>query len=187
MKITLPDNSIVYLDRSTFRFYREKSYPESDFQIPLNYDMLQQYLEQPHLKFGKCFRRINDTPCYTGNWMRDEYDTQILCATYDLKPGEGSYGMMFTSSHKVYHVLDGCVIEHLGYGWGSHTYNWIEGFEVLKATCLFNGIQQPQRLKGDTNPRPLADILADLNKLEINHHLYAQNLVGYDDLLSTKN
>lgn len=187
MKITLPDNSVVYLDRSTFRFYREKTFPDNGFELPINYDMLVRYLERPHLKFSNCFHRVDDTPCYSGSWKIGEYDTQILKAVYALEPGEGSYGMMFTSSHSVYHVLDGCIIEHKGYGWGSHTYNWLEGFEVLRATCLFNGVKQPLRLKGETNPRPLADILVDLNQYSVNHRLYSRNLVGYDDFKLAKN
>jgi len=187
MKITLPDKSVVYLDRSTFRFYCKKNYADNGFEIPLNYELLRQYLEEPHLKFCDCFRRVNDTPCYSGSWKIGEYDTQILKAVYDLQPGEGSYGMMFTSSHRVYHVLDGCITEHQGYGWGSHTYNWLEGFEVLRATCMFNGVKQPQRLKGETEPRQLADILVDLSQHTVNPHLYSKNMVGYEDFKLTKN
>lgn len=179
MKILLPDNSFVFLDRSTFRFYPEKVYPRPEFILPLNYELLKKYLEQPEFKFGECFRRVNATPKYAPIQSKHEFQPMMLRAIYHLPTGKGSHSSMFASAKYVYPVLDGCIIDYQGYGWGHKSWQAVEGYETLRATCLFNGIKQPLQLKGEKHKRSLGEILIELSENEINHHLY---LPSYHEL-----
>ena len=187
MKIKLPDNSIVYLDKSTFQFHLKKDCHLMDFELPLNFELLQQFLEEPKLKFGECFRRVNNTPKYSPIGTKHDVNVQILDAIYKLKLGEGGYGMMFTSSLTHYLVLDGRISIYRGYGWGHKSWMAIEGYEALRATCMFQDIKQPKRIKGEPNGKNLAEILVSLSQYELNHNLYLRRYNEFKELKNSLN
>ena len=74
---------------------------------------------------------------------------------------------MFSSSDREWHFLDGGIVEHDGYGWGSHSWTVVEGAEALRVVCLFFGITQPRRIKGESSPRPLAELLAEMTTVPL--------------------
>jgi hypothetical protein len=43
----------------------------------------------------------------------------------------------------------------------------VEGIEALRALCLFFGIRQPQRVKGETEKRPLAILLEEMTSVPL--------------------
>jgi len=43
----------------------------------------------------------------------------------------------------------------------------VEGGEALRVDCLFFGIRQPQRIKGEITKRPLAEILQDMTSFPL--------------------
>ena len=64
--------------------------------------------------------------------------------------------------------LDGGIHNSPGYGWGVSAWTVVQGFEALRATCLFFGVCQPQRLRNEPHRRPLAALLDDLSKYPSN-------------------
>lgn len=170
MLITLPDASIVSLDVASMRF-REVRDPKAEkkrkartkAQPPRTVDLesLAYCLSSPDWKFGDCFRRIPGTNRFSPKSTMYEVPVCYPCRIYAF-PGRYSGGC-FSSSTTEWRFLDGRIHSHSGYGWGSHSWTVVEGFEALRAVCLFIGIIQPQRLRGETSRRPLAVLLEEMS------------------------
>lgn len=175
MIIQLPDESLVRLDRATLRFYTVDkatlpvNMPEMQetVKVPfeLNCELFADYLSRPFRKFGDCFRRFNDDPSYSVRHSKASIDLRFLPSIYNFP---GSYrGGTFNSADIRWNFLDGGIHEHLGYGWGSHSYSLVKGTEALRAVCLFFGIKQPVKIKGETTRRPLAELLQEMTHLPL--------------------
>jgi hypothetical protein len=52
---------------------------------------------------------------------------------------------MFSSSETKWRFLDGGIISHSGYGWGSHSWTVVEGAEALRAVAPRHVAQNPAR------------------------------------------
>jgi hypothetical protein len=182
MILTLPDKSQVELDKRTLQFRstkplgsadpRPESQPESSnepatpikfkkFDLDhIDFDMLAEDLQEPHRRFGDCFRRISDRPRYSPKRSVHDFDVRFLTRLYKFP---GSYrGGTFSSSNTKWNFLDGGIISHLGYGWGSHSWTVVQGAEALRAVCMFFGIQQPRAIRGELARRPLSVLLEEM-------------------------
>ena len=95
-----------------------------------------------------------------------EFDVKSLTRVSDF-PGQHRGGV-FASSTTRWDFLDGGIIDHQGYGWGSHFWAAVDGVEALRATCLLLGIKQPRAIKGEQVRRPLANLLEDLSAFPLN-------------------
>lgn len=175
MIIQLPDESLVRLDRATLRFYTVDkatlpvNMPEmqESVKVPfeLNCELLAGYLSRPLHKFSDCFRRFNDYPSYSARYSKVSFDLRFLPSVYNFP---GSYrGGTFCSADIRWNFLDGGIHEHLGYGWGSHSYSLVKGTEALRAVCLFFGIKQPMKINGETSRRPLAALLQEMTHVPL--------------------
>ena len=78
--------------------------------------------------------------------------------------------MHFSPSYHESEILDGKVITHLGYGWGSSAKTWtaLEGFKVLRVCCMFFGVEQPKNLKGEKKSIKLSELLVELSNYNLN-------------------
>jgi hypothetical protein len=168
MIITLPDQSVVTLELKTLRFNasdptaktlrRPKETGNAPFGI--NCEVLAQHMSEPQRKFSDCFRRVSDQPRYS-----PKVDVTFLTRIYRFG---GSYeGGTFCSSQTEWRFLDGGIISQNGYGWGSHSWTVIVGTESLRAVCLFFGVEQPQRIKGEAERRPLAILLEEMTSVPL--------------------
>lgn len=84
----------------------------------------------------------------------------------------GAYrGGMFSASESEWRFLDGGIISHHGYGWGSHSWTVVEGAEALRAVCLFFGIKQPRQIKGEGRREPLAALLERMTANDVSHEI----------------
>lgn len=175
MKLTLPDNSIVFFDERTFKFSKtdmvEKS--EIDFSNLYDFQKLVQFIEHPDQKFSKCFRRIGENTRYSSILSHYSFYFTFLEHFYVLKY-TSAYGGMFSSYGYTVEILDGIIEQRTGYGWGSPSWKALEGCEVLRAVCMLFGIQQPKSIKGEISRRDLSDILIDLSKYEIKSSGFSQ-------------
>jgi hypothetical protein len=173
MLITLPDKSVARLDRKTLQFNSVDSSrvastdtaSVTDTPFGINCKMLASMMSDPRWKFGDCFRRISDHPRYSPRRSVHEFDVSFLTSIY--KFGGTYQGGTFSSSTTQWGFLDGGIISHSGYGWGSHSWTVVEGIEALRALCLFFGIRQPQRVKGETEKRPLANLLEEMTSVPL--------------------
>ena len=178
--LRLPDKSVVVLDKHTLRFL---SVQEADIASPamsseaapatpitfskidhrsINFDKLAETLQNPHLRFGECFKRVSDIPRYSPKRSIHNFDVKFLTRLYDFP---GSYqGGTFSSSETQWRFLDGGIISHNGYGWGSHSWTVVEGAEALRAVCMFFGIKQPQTTRREPPRRPLSVLLEEMTK-----------------------
>ena len=173
--ITLPDKSLARLDRATLRFYAVDkatflfNMPEMQESVKapveLDWELFVRYLSRPHRKFSDCFRRYDEYPSYSARRSKESFDLRFLPSLYCFP---GSYrGGTFSSADIRWNFLDGGIYEHLGYGWGSHSYSLVKGTEALRAVCLFFGIQQPLKIKGETTRRPLAVLLQEITHVPL--------------------
>ena len=178
--LTLPDASRVRLDHSSLRFphvgeeedqarprrgkesrTRPKPIESGCWADPV---WIEQRLEYPSTKFSDSFwRRISDVPSYGARFSGP--DVTALPGVYKF-PGFHQGGV-FSSTHMEWHFLDGGIIRHDGYGFGSHSGSCIYGAEVVRVNCLFFGIIQPRRMKGESARRPLSRLLEELSAAEL--------------------
>lgn len=170
MKLTLPDKSKVFFDSNTFHF---SDRPINSEEVAMNNSMgfdinlFREKIENPNYSFGKCFRRLNDTPRYSSIKSTYSFDFTFLTSLYRLDRVSG-YGGMFSSSESQYAILDGRIIDHQGYGWGNKSWTALEGYNTLRLVCLYWGIKQPLRIKGETDKCDLSEILFKLSNYVVN-------------------
>jgi hypothetical protein len=55
-----------------------------------------------------------------------------------------------------WYFLDSRIFSPNGYSWGTHSWTVVQGAQARRVVCLVCGIQQPQRIKGESLRRPLA-------------------------------
>ena len=173
LELTLPDGSLARLEKKTFTFLAPGRPPEKVAVGPglkapasgarVNFTELSRVLTTPTKQFTDCFRRISATPRYSPIGSVHDFDvrgiTQIFAFPQNYRGGT------FSSSDSRWLFLDGGIFSHNGYGWGSHSWTVVQGFEALRVVCLLDGITQPKLLKGEPPRRPLAYLLADLTRL----------------------
>jgi hypothetical protein len=167
MIITLPDSSQVSLNTKTGQMRRlngthsQKPRPTTNSRkLHEAVELMARNLQRPSLPFQECFRRICDTPCYSPIRAKRDFNVKLITRFYNFK---GHYrGGTFCSSDTNWRFLDGGIFEHNGYGWGSHSWTVVEGIEALRAVCMFCGIQQPLRIKGEGPRRPLSVLLQEI-------------------------
>jgi hypothetical protein len=177
--ITLPDRSRVRLNQKTFRFQRAELPPTISLQAnaaeeaakknfaerQINFKKLAKSLRQPSHRFADCFHRISDHPRYSPKQSVYQFDVRFLTRLYKFP---GSYqGGTFSSSETEWRFLDGGIISHHGYGWGSHSWTVVQGAEALRAVCMFFGIQQPLRIRGEPTRRPLSVLLEEMTNTPV--------------------
>ena len=177
--LTLPDASRVRLDHSSLRFThvgeeagqgRPRRGKESRTRPELIESgvwadpvWIEQRLEYPDRKFSECFRRrVSDEPCYSPKGSATGFGPDVTALPGVYKFPGFHQGGVFSSTHMEWHFLDGGIIRHDGYGFGSHSGSCIYGAEVVRVNCLFFGIIQPLRIKGETARRPLSRLLEDM-------------------------
>ena len=178
--LTLPDASRVRLDHSSLRFThvgetevqvgpsdgkesRTRSEP-IDSGVWADPVWIAQRLEFPSTSFSDSFwRRISDVPSYGTKSCGP--DVTALPGVYEF-PGFHQGGV-FSSTHLEWHFLDGGIIRHDGYGFGSHSGSCVYGAEVVRVNCLFFGIIQPRRMKGEATRRPLSRLLEELSAADL--------------------
>ena len=175
LMLNLPDRSTAVMDTSTLRFYsfdgpqtswedtigqRILADPkaESDGQSRnINFEVLASFIENPQIQFRDSFTRCGPQPRYSFRSAKQEFDVRSLTKVYHFR---GSYrGGTFSSSDTEWKFLDGGIISHSGYGWGSHSWTVVEGAAALRVVCLFFGIKQPLRIKGEGLREPLGVLL----------------------------
>ena len=166
MLITLPDESVVSLDVASLRFsvvgkQGVVKEAQSKAKAPFGVDAkeLSRCMSSPSWRFSDCFRRVSDHPRYSPKSSVHSFDVTFLARIYEFP---GQYLVTFSQSHTEWHFLDGGIIKHSVPGWGGHRSTVVEGAEALRAVCLFFGITQPRRIKGESSPRPLAKLLAEM-------------------------
>jgi hypothetical protein len=172
MLLSLPDKSVVRLDKTTLQFHSVEldeitdtsatasEEPSPGSALRINFEKLAALLQTPHLRFGECFRRISDHPRYSPTGSSEIVDLRSLTRVYNFR--EEYQGGMFSSSSRQWFFLDGFIQRHAGYGSGSHGWTIVQGTEALRAVCLFCGVQQPRAIKGERPRRPLSLILQDM-------------------------
>ena len=176
MRIHLSDGSLTDLDESTLRFRHVRAEdpelralaendnrPASPFGVDC--EKLAQTLSTPRWLFSESMRRICDIPRYSPRQVVHQFDVTFLTRIYAF-PGE-HLGGAFCSSQTEWRFLDGGIISHNGYGFGSHSWTVVEGMEATRAVCLFFGIKQARLIKGETVRRPLAKLLEDLSAVPL--------------------
>jgi hypothetical protein len=175
MKLTLPDNSVVYLNIADFKFYSSPilSNFKVDDSLLFNKELLKKNFEFPDKNFGDCFRKVNNTPRYSSKKTEYNINFMFLKNLYELKTIYYSGGM-FSHSDLEKEILDGKLISHEGYGWGGGSKSWtaLEGYEVLRVVCIFFGVRQPKPLKGENVKRNLSEMLIDLSAYEVNYDAF---------------
>ena len=174
--LKLPDKSLVKIDTRTLRFCSADSCVRPDLPTTLasatpvpngglkvDFKSLAKCLQKPHLRFGECFRRISsDHPRYSPKHSVHDIDVTFLTRFYEFP---GSYrGGMFSSADWEWRFLDGGISRHIGYGWGNHSWTVVQGAEALRAVCMFSGIQQPLRIRGEPPRRPLSALLEEMSR-----------------------
>ena len=188
MLIALPDNSAVVLeDALRITQYDPQAEPsaaqrqalETD-DPALSYQKIAKAMSSPCWKFGDSFRRVSDYPCYSPKQSVHQFDV-CFGRIYEF-PRSGS-GSMFNSSTSECEFLDGGIISHIGYGWGSNSWTVVEGAEALRAVCLFFGITQPQRIKGEPPRRRLAELLDEMTEVPLRD--MSQSSYGVQGLLDS--
>lgn len=173
LELTLPDQSVVHLRKKTFTFLAPGRPPEKvavgpGLQAPasgarVDFAELARVLTQPNRPFTECFRRISAIPRYSPIRVVHDFDVRGITQIFAFP--QNYQGGTFSSSDSRWLFLDGGIFSHNGYGWGSHSWTVVQGFEALRLVCLLNGITQPKLLKGEPPRRPLAYLLADLTRL----------------------
>jgi len=173
MLIILSDKSAAELFCKTLHFKaiepsrRDYSGNKEASKAPfgINCKALATFMSDPKWRFGDCFRRVSDRPRYSPKQSVHEFDLSFITSIYKFR---GYYqGGTFCSSTTEWHFLDGGIVSHNGYGWGSHSWTVVEGTESLRAVCLFFGIKQPQSIKGETERRPLSILLEEMTSAPI--------------------
>jgi hypothetical protein len=171
VRLTLPDRSQVDLDRHTLKFYCAGSPDRAIASIDsstknclseIDFELFAKWLQYPHRQFGDCFARVSDHPRYSPKRSTHDFDVRFLTRLYRFS---GNYrGGTFSSSDTEWCFLDGGIIYHNGYGWGSHSWTVIQGAEALRAVCMFFGIRQPASIRGEGRRRPLSMLLEEMTK-----------------------
>ena len=176
MLITLTDGSVALLDEATLRF-RHRVPGESAVVSPdsavtvrqspfgVNAVALAATMGAPAWRFGDCFRRASDVPSYSPKSGVHSFSPAFLTKLYCFP---GSYqGGTFCPSTRVWKFLDGGIRSHSGYGWGSHSWTVVEGAEALRGVCLFFGVKQPLKIRGEGKRRPLAMLLEEMTSVPL--------------------
>jgi hypothetical protein len=185
MILTLPDQTMAVMDTNTLRFCNFLTQPtsweqaiaermsadpkpESNAQIQnINVVDLANFMEMLHLRFNDCFKRLGPQARYSFRYARQNFDIRSLTRVYQFG-GMGSGGM-FCSSHSEWRFLDGGIVSHSGYGWGSYRWIGVVGTEALRVVCLFFGVKQPLRIKGEGRREPLAALLERMTGNDVGH------------------
>lgn len=171
--LTLPDESTAVLDTHTLRFYsfpvrpaswedaiRERITPDVDSAVKvlpsnINLELLAKCMEKPHLQFGECFSRCGTELRYSIRYT-DSFDERVLTSTltglYRFNVSYPDGGATFC-----WQFLDGGIIK--GCAGRGVTWTVLAGAKAVRATCLFFGIKQPNRIKGESVQEPLAELL----------------------------
>jgi len=111
--------------------------------------------------FSECFRRIAPAR-YSPISSFHHFQARFISTLYNFP---GTYqGGTFCPSLTEWNFLDGGISSQNGYG-STSSWTVVRGTEALRVICLFHGIEQPKRLPGETDRRPLAAILEDLSKV----------------------
>lgn len=178
--LTLPDQSTGVMHCETLTFYSLPgpidSMREAHLVRPeigtvatqrrqtnqVNIEVLAKKIESPNLSFAECFKRCGPQPRYSCRTLHPEVDLWLLRRIYNFKYERSS--SMFSSADAEWGFLDGGIVSHEGYGWGSHSWTVVEGAESLRAICLFFGVKQPRQIAGESARRPLSVILAQMTK-----------------------
>jgi hypothetical protein len=177
--LTLPDQSRAVMDCRTLALYCLSNPEESSIETILerisrdalvkrsrpnggiDFNILAAFMEAPSRRFMDCFSRCTAQgrpPRYSFRYKRQNFDIRFLTNLYQFR-GADYGGGTFSSSGQHWEFLDGGIISHNGYGWGSHSWTVVEGAEALRVVCLFFGIDQPRRIKGEGQRQPLAALL----------------------------
>ena len=187
--LTLPDKSVVKLDKTTLQFHSiepatatvfppraiNDTYSEPDFRE------LVARLQKPNLLFGNCFRRISDHPRYSPKHLGEWFDLRSLTQIYNFQ-GE-TRNVMFTPLNRKWFLLDGFIESQSGYGFGSHSWTVVQGAEALRAICLFFGIKQPRTIGGEPPRRALSLLRQDLTGEQVSEQSKADREKGAMELL----
>lgn len=171
IRLILPDNSSGAFDTSKLRFtafrgdaldhgFHISGLPDEPRHKRVDGLMLAERFVNPKWRFGDCFRRIPDTDIFSPKRCVHDFDVHEIKRIYNF-PRKGTGGM-FSSSDSYDEFLDGYIHYHAGYGFRAHFYSTVCGLETLRAVCLFHGIEQPLRLKGERECRPLAALLEEM-------------------------
>jgi hypothetical protein len=173
MKLLLLDNSITYFNENNFQFSDAPLLENVGTNYSVLYDLhkLIRYIEKPDKKFSSCFRRRNDDMRYSSIQTNYKFNDTFLEDIFELKLISGSGGL-FSNSYKELEILDGKIIINIGYGFGYKTWTALEGYEVLRVTCLLLGIEQPKKIKGEIAKRNLSEILKDLSKYKVKERAF---------------
>jgi hypothetical protein len=185
MELKLPDGSTVRLDKTTLRF---KSITPTEI-IPgvrklstllkcpsgaeVNFNALAKFLESPIIKFSDSLRRLSAIPRYSAIQSKNSFDIRGITKVFAFP--ENYQGGTFCPSTTTWNFLDGGIVSHSGYGWGSHSWTVVQGYVALRAICMFNGIQQPRLIKGEPPKRPLSFILEDVTYYDPNNPIITNN------------
>ena len=172
MRLILPDKSVVRLDKKTLRFHsiepvappptlaKQPAIARLPSTATINWEMLAGFLEKPQRRFSDCFRRISDHPRYSPKLSVHDFSVESITAIYGFcKEYQGG---TFCSSNTSWKFLDGGIESHNGYGWGDRGWTVVQGYEALRALCMFYGIQQPRLIKGEPPRRALSLLLEDM-------------------------
>ena len=178
LSLLLPDKSVAVLDQRTLWFrsvetsqrpaiIKSRSQPPA---VPIRLGKLDpkevneliNSIQHPHWRFEDCFRRTSDLPSYSPKRSKHDFNVKFITRLHDFP---GSYrGGLFSSSESEWRFLDGGIISHSGYGWGSHSWTVVKGAEALRAVCMFFGIKQPRTIKGELSRRPLSVLLEEMTR-----------------------
>lgn len=190
MLITLPDKSIARLDRSTLKFFAVEAtaceifYPlipemQELVDTPLGIDChnFVRGMVEPSLKFGDRFKRKDDTPSYYLRPNALSVDLDYLTSVYKY-PGNYS-GVMFSNATLDWDFLDGGITFFMACGFGNRSYTIVRGYEALRFICMFYGVFQPLKIKGEIVRRNLAVILQEATNFPLTDRTRLPNLPNY--------
>ena len=189
--LTLPDRSTAVLDSRTLSFYSFSHIPTSWEQAirerilidpsaetirpsGIDIEVLAALMERPRHRFADCFTRCGAQPRYSFRSAKQDFDVTYLTKIYQFR---GDYaGGVFSSSESNWRFLDGGIISHSGYGFGSHSWTAVEGAHALRVVYLFFGINQPRQVKGEGRKEPLAALVERMTANDVSHEMSSKSL-----------
>lgn len=182
VELELPDASKVLMNTGILKFiYADKKDAERkiteagayiDSRLAAreyDFSLLIDNLINPAIKFSDAFRRAEHIR-YMGMEAVPrfrptlEMRPAVIGFTRSFTFPGNNFGGAFSPRRAEYNFLDGGILEQQGYGWASNSYVKIQGIEALSVICLFLGVQQPKRIKGNFTSRPLAVLLEEMNQ-----------------------
>src|ERR1700751_4402912 len=110
--LTLPDLSVAAMDPRTLQFFSldeeggrlAEATQKDTSRATNNLRLLGEFMEQPHHKFGECFRRCASIR-YSPITSKYEFDVRFLTKLYEFE--KAGHGGMFSSAQTEWHFLDG--------------------------------------------------------------------------------